>query len=78
MLKENMQMRTLASLMRDGKKVAFISGNRGVNSKNITSKKESFGKFECNIVPLMYVDGTKAVKDGCNLVDAKTCTRILT
>lgn len=72
MLKENMQMRTLASLMRDGKKVAFISGNRGVNSKNITSKKESFGKFECNIVPLMYVDGTKAVKDGCNLVDANT------
>lgn len=69
---ENLQMRTLASLMSEGKKVAFISGNRSVNSKNITSKKESFGRFECNIVPLMYVDGTKAVEDGCNLVDAST------
>lgn len=69
---ENLQMRTLASLMSEGKKVAFISGNRSVNSKNITSKKESFGRFECNIVPLMYVEGTKAVEDGCNLVDAST------
>ena len=69
---ENLQMRTLASLISEGKKVAFISGNRNVNSKNITSKKESFGRFECNIVPLMYVNGTKAVEDGCNLVDAST------
>ena len=69
---ENLQMRTLASLISEGKKVAFISGNRNVNSKNITSKKESFGRFECNIVPLMYVSGTKAVEDGCKLVDADT------
>ena len=72
MRKENLQMRTLASLIEEGKKVAFIAGNRSVNSKNITSKKESFGRFECNIVPLMYVNGAKAVQDGCNLADAKT------
>lgn len=72
MRKENLQMRTLASLIEEGKKVAFIAGNRSVNSKNITSKKESYGRFECNIVPLMYVKGTKAVQDECLLVDAKT------
>ena len=72
MRQENLQMRTLASLIEEGKKVAFIAGNRSVNSKNITSKKESYGRFECNIVPLMYVKGTKAVQDECLLVDAKT------
>lgn len=69
---QNLQMRSLASLFDEGKKVAFIYGNRKVNKKNITSKKKSFGKFNCNIVPLMYVEGTKAVEDGCNLEDAKT------
>lgn len=72
MITDRLQMRTLASLLSEGKKVAFISGNRDVNSKNKTSKKESFGRFKCNIVPMMYVNGTKAVKDGCNLVDAST------
>lgn len=64
-------MRTLASLFEEGKKVAFIAGNRNVDKKNITSKKGSLDRFKCNIVPLMYVDGAKAVQDGCNLEDAE-------
>lgn len=67
----NLKMRTLASLFEEGKKVAFIAGNRNVDKKNITSKKGSLDRFKCNIVPLMYVDGTKAVQDGCNLEDAE-------
>ena len=48
--------------------IAFIKGNRSVNSKNISRKKKSFEKFGMNLVPLMYVDGQKAVNDGCTLV----------
>lgn len=71
---EKMQMRTLASLISEGKKVAFISGNREPNSKNISSKQDSLKEFKFNIVPLMYIKGEKAVKDGCTLVDADTRT----
>ena len=42
-----------------GKMIAFIKGNRSVNSKNISRKKKSFEKFGMNLVPLMYVDGSK-------------------
>lgn len=68
----NLQMRTLASLKEEGKKVAFINGNRETEQKNISSKKKSLKEFNYNIVPLMYVSGTKAVEDGCKLVDADT------
>ena len=47
-----------------GKMIAFIKGNRSVNSKNISRKKKSFEKFGMNLVPLMYVDGQKAVNEG--------------
>ena len=69
---ENLCMRTLATLKEEGKKVAFINGNRKTEDKNISSKKKSLKEFNYNIVPLMYVSGTKAVEDGCKLVDADT------
>lgn len=69
---ENLCMRTLATLKKEGKKVAFINGNRKTEDKNISSKKKSLKEFNYNIVPLMYVSGTKAVEDGCKLVDADT------
>ena len=68
----NYSISSLASLKKTGKSVAFISGNRDINEKNIKSKKDSFDKFKCNLVPLMYVDGQKAIDDGCTIVDALT------
>lgn len=69
---ENLRMRTLASLKSEGKKVAFICGNRETDQKNISSKKKSFEGFDCNIVPMMYVLGETALKDECKLIDADT------
>lgn len=59
---------TLSELVADGKMIAFIKGNRSVNSKNISKKKTSFEKFGMNLVPLMYVEGQKAIDDGCVLI----------
>ena len=64
----NKNIVTLKDLFIGGKMIAFIKGNRSVNSKNISRKKKSFEKFGMNLVPLMYVDGQKAVNDGCTLV----------
>jgi hypothetical protein len=66
----NFAMCSLTSLVEEGKKVAFIAGNRQLDYSNKKQKIESFEKFGCNIVPLIYVDGAKAASDGCSLVDA--------
>jgi hypothetical protein len=63
---------SMSELLQSGKKIAFIKGNRKVNSKNVKSKKTSFEKFKMNLIPLMYVSGEKAIADGCTLIDAKT------
>ena len=63
---------SLTELLKNGKKIAFIKGNRSVNSKNVESKKNSFEQFKMNLVPLMYVNGEKAAEDGCSLIDADT------
>ena len=67
---------SLSELLKSGKKVAFIKGNRQVNNKNVKSKKTSFVKFGMNLIPLMYVSGEKAIADGCTLIDAKTGAEI--
>ena len=67
---------SLAELLKSGKKIAFIKGNRQVNNKNVKSKKVSFLKFGMNLSPLMYVAGEKARADGCTLIDAKTGAEI--
>lgn len=67
---------SLAELLKSGKKIAFIKGNRQVNNKNVKSKKDSFLKFGMNLIPLMYVSGEKAIADGCTLIDAKTGAEI--
>ena len=69
---ENFVIRSLASLEAEGFSVAFVAGNRSINEKNIKSKKGSFDEFKCNLVPLLYVSGEKAVKDGCTIVDSST------
>ena len=67
---------SLSELLRSGKKIAFIKGNRQVNNKNVKSKKVSFEKYGMNLIPLMYVSGEKAIDDGCTLIDAKTGAEI--
>lgn len=63
------KVENLATLLASGKKVAFIEGNRDIVKKNVQNKKNSFEDFGCNIIPLLYVSGEKAVNDGCKLVD---------
>ena len=67
---------SLSELLKSGKEIAFIKGNRLVNNKNVKSKKASFLKFGMNLIPLMYVSGEKAIADGCTLTDAKTGAEI--
>lgn len=63
---------SLAELLAMGKKVAFIAENRKLNQKNLKAKADSLKKTNGNLVPLMYVEATKAVNDGRTVVDAKT------
>jgi hypothetical protein len=62
------QIVTLKDLQDEGKKIAFIKGNRSINKSNVNAKAKSFSKCGCNFVPLMYVSGTKAISEGLELV----------
>ena len=60
---------SLATVIEKNLVVAFIEGNREIVKKNVQNKKDSFEDFHCNIIPILYVKGDKAVADGCKLVD---------
>ena len=62
---------SLAELEAKGITVCFIMGNRGLDSANLKSKHKSMKANQMNLVPIMYVSGDKALRDGCKLVDAK-------
>lgn len=54
-----------------GKKIAFVNGNRAINSKNLEQKKKSIK--ECGqLVPIIIVDGKDAQDEGLILVDCET------
>jgi hypothetical protein len=63
-----MKINNLKELL-SSKKIAFVKGNRDINVKNVESKIKSLQTFGGNIIPLMYVSGSKAIADGCSLVD---------
>jgi hypothetical protein len=63
---------SVASLIEEGKVVAFVKGNRNVNRKNICSKKRTLKDYHGNMTPLLYVDGLKAISDGCSLFNPET------
>lgn len=65
-------MCSVASLINEGKVVAFVKGNRNVSRKNVSSKKRTLKEYHGNMTPLLYVDGTKAISDGCSLFNPKT------
>ncbi len=62
---------SLATVIEKNLVVAFIEGNREIVKKNVQNKKDSFEDFHCNIIPILYVKGDKAVEDGCKLVDVE-------
>ena len=62
-----MNISTLKDIKNASINVCFIQGNRQVSNKNVKSKTASIDKYGI-LVPLMYVKGTKAVKDGCSLM----------
>lgn len=63
-----MVIKTLKDLQDEGKKVAFVKSNRCINDRDVKAKAKSLRDCGCNLVPLMYVSGAKAVEDGCELV----------
>lgn len=65
-------MCSLSTLLHESKVVAFVKGNRNVSRKNISSKKRTLKDYHGNMTPLLYVDGIKAISDGCTLFNPET------
>ena len=61
-------MRTnIISINELGKKVAFVSGNRAINKKNLKQKMVSIK--ECGqLTPIIIVDGKEAAKEGLTYI----------
>ena len=57
------------------KKVAFVDGNRAINSNNVAKHIESLKEFGKNLVPLLYVDAIE-IQDR-NLYDAVSGRQVL-
>lgn len=62
---------TFKNLQEEGKKVAFVNGNRSIDTKNLKKKMGSI-KENGQLSPLVIVDGTKVINDNLTLVDAIT------
>lgn len=59
---------TLKDIKAEGKQIAFIKGNRNLSKGNVNSKFQSLLDCGMNLVPIIVVEGQKAIKDGCSLV----------
>ena len=60
----DLQLCSLASLEENGRKVAFILGNRPTSKKNIKQKEESLKEFGMNLTPLVYINGEEVISSG--------------
>lgn len=65
------QIIALAELKEEGKRVAFIKGNRMVQEKNVNTKRASLCE-NGQIVPAIMVDGEDAQGAGLEILDAET------
>lgn len=65
----NLVIKKLSELKNEGKQIAFVLGNRDIAKANLKNKKESLARCGMNLVPIMVVEGTKAVEDDCTLVN---------
>lgn len=66
---EKMKIFTLADVKAEDKAIAFVYGNRDIAAKNKNNKKSSLTKCCMNLVPMLLVEGKKAVEDGCKLMN---------
>ena len=66
---EKMNIFTLADVKAEGKAIAFVYGNRDIAAKNKNNKKSSLKECSMNLVPMLLVEGKKAVEDGCKLMN---------
>jgi hypothetical protein len=64
----DLQLCSLANLEENGKKVAFILGNRPTSKKNLKQKEESLKEFEMNLTPLVYINGEEVISNGASQV----------
>lgn len=64
-----MKIFTLADVKAEGKAIAFVYGNRDIAAKNKNNKKSSLKECSMNLVPMLLVEGKKAVEDGCKLMN---------
>ena len=67
-----MSIFTMGEAVSNGYKFAFVKGNRNLSAKNITSKKYSLKKYNGNLIPIMVIEGDKALAEGCVLTDVTT------
>lgn len=65
---DKMNIFTLADVKAEGKAIAFVYGNRDIAAKNKNNKKSSLKECSMNLVPMLLVEGKKAVEDGCKLM----------
>ena len=63
---------TLAEVKNEGKKIAFVDGNRSLGKANFEGKMVSLQETEGNITPMMLMDGADVIKYGLHLVEAET------
>lgn len=63
---------TYAEAVAEGYSFAFVNGNRNLSAKNVTAKVKTLKEYKFNLVPIMVVEGSKAVDEGCVLVDPET------
>jgi hypothetical protein len=66
---DKMKIFTLADVNAEGKAIAFVYGNRDIAAKNKNNKKSSLTECSMNLVPMLLVEGKKAVEDGCTLMN---------
>ena len=66
---DKMKIFTLADVKAAGKAIAFVYGNRDIAAKNKNNKKSSLTECSMNLVPMLLVEGKKAVEDGCKLMN---------
>mgnify|MGYP002891467410 FL=1 len=64
-------VKTLTSVMKEGKKIACLSGNRNLDEKIVKAKMETLE--ECGqLIPAIVVDATDVINQGLEVVDFTT------
>lgn len=66
----------MEEVKKEGKKIAFVEGNRSLGKANFESKMVSLQETGCNITPMMLMNGDEVIKYGLHLVEADTLDNV--